>query len=209
MDEKEIEFLHKLMDSGLVSRLEGILDEYDKANDKFEKNEWHNKYAEKLGPYEDKLKILNGDDFNIFDESLKEYKETYSDVEADEYIDSLENNIKEVLGKVEAAFGPEKAEELEEKIEPIVEEAKEEVKEEETEPEEETETQPEVPDETEPKAETETEVEVKEEPEVEAEIEVQTEEEPVDAIDEIEEFIAELKNSPEYKHDHPEEKEEE
>lgn len=84
----------------LLDKVEGLLKSWDDANDKFDRSEWNKKYGERFGQYSDKLKKLNGDDFDILSASYDEHKNSYSDYTDDEYTDALEANIKKVVARV-------------------------------------------------------------------------------------------------------------
>lgn len=88
----------------VLDRMESFLNQYDEADkafmDKQDADNWNNKYGERLGHYSDKLKQLNGDDFDIVEASRKEYKDSYSDLTDDDYVNALEENIKKVLDRV-------------------------------------------------------------------------------------------------------------
>ena len=81
----------------LLDKVESLLGQFDEANDRFDRGEWNKKYGERLGPYCDKLKLLNGDNFDLMKESFDEYHKDYSDVSDDDYVDHLEDNIKKVI----------------------------------------------------------------------------------------------------------------
>lgn len=83
-----------------LDKVDSLLKQFDEANDRFDRGEWSKKYSEKFAPYEDKLKRLNGDDFDIMKESYDEYHKDYSDISDDDYANSLEENIKKVLSRV-------------------------------------------------------------------------------------------------------------
>lgn len=84
----------------LLDRVEGLVKQFDEANDRFDRGEWNKKYGERLGPYCDKLKVLNGDDFDLMKESFDEYHKDYNDFSDDEYVDHLEENIKKVIERI-------------------------------------------------------------------------------------------------------------
>ena len=94
----------------LLDRLESFFGDYEKADDDFKRCQWHDHFAEKLGPYEEKLKALNGDDFDLYKESYDEFNRDYSDVGEDEYIAALTANIDKLLDKLRGALGEEKVE---------------------------------------------------------------------------------------------------
>lgn len=111
----------------LFDRMEAFLNDYAKADNEFQTNQrksnWNNKFGERFAPYAEKLKKLNGDDFDIMNASFDEYEKDYSDLSDDEYCDALENNIKATLQRI----WPDEPE----KVEQAVEEVKEAVTEEE------------------------------------------------------------------------------
>lgn len=88
-------------------KFRAILSEYDGATDRFNRSQWSNKFGERFKPYEDKLKKLNGDDFDIMKESYDEYHKDYSDLSDDDYANSLEENIKKVLQRIWPEAEPE------------------------------------------------------------------------------------------------------
>lgn len=122
----------------LLDKVEALVNSYDEADKKFQDNQdkesWSSKYGERLSPYSDKLKVLNGDDFDIIEASRKEHKDSYPDLSDDDYVNALEENIKKVLNRV----WPE-ADET--KIQQVAEEVVSETKEPEAEAEAETETE--------------------------------------------------------------------
>lgn len=88
----------------ILDRVSSLLDQYGEAEAKFQDDQnhkhWNETYGERLGAYSDKLKKLNGDDFDVVDAARKEYASDYSDISEDEYVDALEANIKKVLDRV-------------------------------------------------------------------------------------------------------------
>ena len=94
----------------LLDKLELFYNEYDTANKNFERDQkkkhWSDKFSEKLSPFADKLKALNGDDFDIMVASMDEYDNDYSDMKDDDYVNSLVQNIESTLSKLSAALSP-------------------------------------------------------------------------------------------------------
>lgn len=88
----------------ILDRMESFLNSYDEADkafmDKQDADNWNSKFGERLRKYSDKLKQLNGDEFDIVESSRKEYKDSYSDLSDDDYVNALEENIKKVLDRV-------------------------------------------------------------------------------------------------------------
>lgn len=103
----------------LLDKLEKFINDYEAADAKFvddqDAKHWSDTFGERLGQYSDKLKTLNGDDFDIMNASRKEYHDSYSDITEDEYVNALENNIKKVLERVWPTE-PEKVKEVAEQI---------------------------------------------------------------------------------------------
>ena len=110
----------------LLDKVEDMLGKFAEANETYERNSWNNKYGERLGKYSDKLKSINGDDFDLMKESYDEYKGSYSDLSDDEYVDALEKNIQSTLERISSALAVGDVESAQK----AVEEAKEEVTEE-------------------------------------------------------------------------------
>lgn len=121
----------------LFDRMESFLNEYAKADEEFQTNQrrdnWKSKYQDKFKPYEDRLRQLNGDDFDLMEESRKEYETSYSDLSEDEYCDALETNIKATLQRIWPDAEPEQIEQATEEVKEAVEEPKEEASPEDTE----------------------------------------------------------------------------
>lgn len=102
--------------NALLDKVESLLGQFDEANDRFDRGEWNKKYGERLGPYCDKLKALNGDNFDLMKESFDEYHKDYSDISDDDYVDHLEDNIKKVIERIWPSAPEEVKEEAAEKI---------------------------------------------------------------------------------------------
>lgn len=105
----------------LLDRIEPIIGEYDTAKDNFDRSEWSKKFGNRLGKYSDKLKKLNGDDFDIMNESYDEYHKDYSDLSDDDYCNALEDNIKKVLQRIWPDAAPEQIEQAVDEVKESVE----------------------------------------------------------------------------------------
>ena len=211
MDEQNLE--------ARIAALEARLDDFDKkyaeAEDSYEANQWESKYGDKLHAFDNKMHALNGDDFNLVEESRQEYK-NYPDTDPDEFVDALVDTITEELAKVkealadgdvaEAAHIAEEAEEKAEEVaDKIDESAHDEVKADDT-PAEESKPEPEAEDV--PAEEPKVEGEVVEEAAVSDE-DGKDPAEDEDNDEEYQKFIEELKKSSEYKHEHKDEEDKE
>lgn len=104
----------------ILDKVSALLDEYGAADAKFQDDQdrkhWDETYGERLGAYSDKLKKLNGDDFDIIDEARKEHKDSYSDISEDDYVNALEENIKKVIARVWPEMPEDKVEEVAEQV---------------------------------------------------------------------------------------------
>lgn len=194
--------------AALEDKLDKFFEMYNQSEDEFEASQWESKYGEKLHPFDSKMKALNGDTFNLVEESRQEYK-NYPDTDPDEFVNALVDTINEELNKVKEALADGDvaeaahiAEEAEDKVaevaETVDEAAHDEVKAEDAPAEE-------------PKPDAEVEGEVVEETAVSDEDEKEPADDKAEADndEEYQKFIEELKKSSEYKHEHKDEEDKE
>jgi len=106
--------------NALLDKVESFIKSYEDADNEYQANQrrenWKVKYGERFKPYEDKIKKLNGDDFDLMEESRNEYESQYSDLTDDEYCDALENNIKATLQRIWPDAEPEPIEQATEEV---------------------------------------------------------------------------------------------
>lgn len=110
--------------------IDKILDEYEGAVDKYNRDQWNSAYGERLGGYSDKMKALKGDDYDIMNESYDEYNSSYKDKSPDEYIDMATSYMDDLFERLKSAVAEGNTEEVAEVAEEIKEEATEEAVEE-------------------------------------------------------------------------------
>lgn len=113
----------------ILDKIEDFLKSYEDADNEFQTNQrkdhWKEKFGDRLGKYSDKLKTLNGDDFDVLDSSFEEYESEYPDLSDEEYVDALENNIKSTIERIWPEAPEEVKEEVaEEVVETVTEEEK-------------------------------------------------------------------------------------
>lgn len=181
------------------------------ANEQLAQNEYDNalsdfraKYAEKLGPFEEVSKVIEGDDFDVYKSAFDGYNEGNYDFSPDEYVDKITealsnqvNLIKEVVAAQEGV----KPEDVHVEVEGGTEDGEPKV-------EVEVESEEDHKEEMETKAdegETKEEVDEKAETEVDHSDETPTEEKPAEAettentdeVDELKEFEESLKKEAE------------
>lgn len=111
--------------NALLDKFEGFMKSYEDADNEFQTNQrrdnWKSKFGERFKPYEDKIKLLNGDNFDLMEESRTEYENQYSDLTEDEYADALENNIKATLQRIWPDAEAEQIEQATEEVKEAVE----------------------------------------------------------------------------------------
>lgn len=104
----------------LLDKVDAFMKSYEEADNEYQTNQrresWKSKYGERFKPYEDKIKKLNGDDFDLMEESRNEYESQYSDLTDDEYCNALENNIKATLQRIWPDAEPEQIEQATEEV---------------------------------------------------------------------------------------------
>ena len=66
--------------------------------------------GEALGKYVEKLKKLNGDDFDLFESAFDEYNNTFSDIEESTYVAQLVSEIDNKIAKLKEALGDDEIE---------------------------------------------------------------------------------------------------
>ena len=106
--------------NALLDKFEDFMKSYEDADNEYQTNQrrenWKSKYGERFKPYEDKIKLLNGDGFDLMEESRNEYESQYSDLTDDEYCNALENNIKATLQRIWPDAEPEQIEQATEEV---------------------------------------------------------------------------------------------
>lgn len=91
-----------------------IHEEYDKMQYDNALSDFRCKYAEKLEPFGDKLKAIEGEDFDIIKKTFDDFMEDNKGYEINEYVDEKAKVIQNQLDAIGKAFGiePEKIEEV-------------------------------------------------------------------------------------------------
>lgn len=88
----------------LLDRVEALLEKADKAEADYQYGEklkgWTEKFKDKLDPYVETMKGLNGDEFDLYKESMDEYDKDYSDIADEDYIVKLIENITSTVDKL-------------------------------------------------------------------------------------------------------------
>lgn len=91
-----------------------VKEEYNKMQYDNALSDFRCKYAEKLEPFGDKLKSIEGDDFDVVKKTFDDFLEDNKGYEEAEYVDEKAKLISDQLDKIGKAFGiePEKIEEV-------------------------------------------------------------------------------------------------
>ena len=66
--------------------------------------------GETLGKYVEKLKKLNGDDFDLYSSAYDEYNDSFSDIEESTYVSQLVSEIDSKIAKLKEALGDDEIE---------------------------------------------------------------------------------------------------
>ena len=204
----------------LETRLKAVEDKLDKffemyhqSEEDFADSEFKKAHEEQLGPLENKMKALNGDDFDIYKEARAEFK-NYPDTDENQFVDTLVETINEEIGKLQEALADGDtaeaahiAEEVEDKAEQVAEtvddQAHEEVANDDADADAEEPAKEEAPvEQVESEKEPEAEEAVSDEEQKEEPAKEETED---NDEDELKQFYEDLKNSKEYKELHKDE----
>lgn len=94
----------------LLDRLESFFAEYDSNVETFNKDSYRERNKDKLGKYEDIMKKLNGENFDIFEESFKEYTSDFSSLDEESYLAKLTMVLDEQIKDLKEALGVEQVE---------------------------------------------------------------------------------------------------
>ena len=86
-----------------------ILEPAKKLSDDYERGVRHDAFMEKHGEqlrgFNDKLKAIEGDDFDLAENTFKDYDESDHSIAEDEYVAALIAKVQAQLDKITAAFG--------------------------------------------------------------------------------------------------------
>lgn len=93
----------------LKDKIDTILNTVDESEKKFQHDkglaEFTERNGEALGKYADKLKKLNGDDFDVYSAAYDEYNNDFSDIEEATYVAQLVSEIDNKINKLKEALG--------------------------------------------------------------------------------------------------------
>ena len=93
----------------LKDKIDTILNTVDESEKKYKHDkgleEFTERNGETLGKYSDKLKKLNGDDFDIMSAAFDEYTNDFSDIEESTYVAQLVSEIDSKIAKLKEALG--------------------------------------------------------------------------------------------------------
>ena len=110
MEQTELENI--VMD--LKGKIDSILETVSNSEKEYNYNkgleEFKQRNSKSLSPYYEKLKKLNGDDFDLDKAAYDEYNNTFSDIEESTYVAQLVSEIDNKISKLKEALGDDEVE---------------------------------------------------------------------------------------------------
>lgn len=110
MEQSELENI--VMD--LKDKIDNILNTVNESEKKYQHDVgvkgFTERNGESLGKYVDKLKKLNGDDFDLMSSAYDEYNNSFSDIEESTYVAQLVSEIENKISKLREALGEDEVE---------------------------------------------------------------------------------------------------
>src|SRR5574344_1451962 len=98
----------------MKDKLDNILNTVSESEKKYQHDVGVKGFTERngnaLGKYVDKLKKLNGEDFDLFESAFDEYNNTFSDIEESTYVAQLVSEIDNKIAKLKEALGDDEIE---------------------------------------------------------------------------------------------------
>lgn len=98
----------------MKDKLDNILNTAAESEKKYQHDVGVKGFAERngesLGKYVDKLKKLNGDDFDLYSSAYDEYNDSFSDIEETTYVAQLVSEIESKISKLREALGEDEVE---------------------------------------------------------------------------------------------------
>ena len=98
----------------MKDKLDNILNTVSESEKKYQHDvgvkEFTERNGESLGKYVDKLKKLNGDDFDLYSSAYDEYNDSFSDIEESTYVAQLVSEIENKISKLREALGEDEVE---------------------------------------------------------------------------------------------------
>ena len=98
----------------MKDKLDNILNTVAESEKKYQHDVGVKGFTERngkaLGKYVEKLKKLNGEDFDLFENAFDEYNNTFSDIEESTYVAQLVSEIDNKIAKLKEALGDDEIE---------------------------------------------------------------------------------------------------
>ena len=98
----------------MKDKLDNILNTVNESEKKYQHDVGVKGFTERngetLGKYVEKLKKLNGDDFDLMSSAYDEYNNTFSDIEESTYVAQLVSEIDNKIAKLKEALGDDEIE---------------------------------------------------------------------------------------------------
>ena len=110
MEQTELENI--VMD--LKDKIDNILETVSNSEKEYNYNkgleEFKQRNSKSLSPYYEKLKKLNGEDFDLDKAAYEEYNDSFSDIEESTYVAQLVSEIENKISKLREALGEDEVE---------------------------------------------------------------------------------------------------
>lgn len=98
----------------LKGKIDSILETVSNSEKEYNYNKglegFKQRNSKSLSPYYEKLKKLNGDDFDLAKAAFDEYNNTFSDIEESTYVAQLVSEIENKISKLREALGEDEVE---------------------------------------------------------------------------------------------------
>lgn len=98
----------------MKDKLDNILNTVNESEKKYQHDVgvkgFTERNSESLGKYVDKLKKLNGEDFDLMSSAYDEYNDSFSDIEESTYVAQLVSEIENKISKLREALGEDEVE---------------------------------------------------------------------------------------------------
>ena len=108
------DILDNLRHQNCQSKIDNILETVSNSEKEYNYNkgleEFKQRNSKSLSPYYEKLKKLNGDDFDLDKAAYDEYNDSFSDIEESTYVAQLVSEIENKISKLREALGEDEVE---------------------------------------------------------------------------------------------------
>lgn len=101
--EDKVDSIDKIIYEDILNPIEEIYKEYDYNN---RLNDWTDKHYDTLNPYIERIKAIEGDDFDVYKQSFDDYNAIEGDKpDESEYVQMLSKMLDEQIDKIRKSLG--------------------------------------------------------------------------------------------------------